>query len=125
MKKMLVLIGILAMISVSSFADQSCPVRGTDGVVASLQYSDKKCMKDGELYIPISLSAPSKGETTVMVEVRDSEGRMLGTAALVICDGCRTNEQGSCSSKNNKYCNENLKSGKFYSLDIAKASCSW
>ena len=113
------------MISVSSFADQSCPVRGTDGVVASLQYSDKKCMRSGELYIPISLSAPSKGETTVMVEVRDSEGRMLGTAALVICDGNRTNNQGPCSDEEHTYHNENLECGKFYSLDIAKASCSW
>ena len=120
---MLVLIGMLTMISVASFADQSCPVRGTDGVVAALSYSDQECDRDGELWIPISLSAPSKGETTVMVEVRDSNGKMIGTAALIVPDGKRDNNTGhGCV---NKFINTNLKKGEFYSLNIAKASCSW
>ena len=124
MKKMFVLIGMLVMISVSSFADQSCPVRGADGVVAALTYSDKQSHADGKLIIEVSLSAPSKGETTVFVEVRDSDGNMLGTATMIVCEGKRSNTQ--CTpSYHHLYENSNLKRGEYYSLNIAKASCSW
>ena len=112
------------MISVSSFADQSCPVRGADGVVAALTYSDKQSHEDGKLIIEVSLSAPSKGETTVFVEVRDSDGNMLGTATMIVCEGKRSNTQCNPGTYY-LYVNSNLKKGEYYSLDIAKASCSW
>ena len=118
MKKMLVLIGMLAMISVSSFASNtSCPVRDSpNNNVAALTYSDTQCNK-GEVTACVELSKPSDGETVVFVEVIDpSNGRVLGNITVTIVNGkkfhCESN--GSISS---------LEDEKWYSLSIAKASC--
>ena len=121
MNKILVLIGMLAMISVSSFANQSCPVRDSpNGSTAFLHQSDVKatgyCIE-----IPVELTKPSQGETTLLIEVRDSQGNFVGTADVTIADGRKMNHTGRSYSM---YCNDDkIKSGQWYSLSIARATC--
>ena len=124
MKKILVLIGMLAMISVSSFANQSCPVRDSpNNNVAALTYSDKSCAVNGEIIIPITLSKKSEGETVIFVEVRDSNGDFIGTARLCVRDGNTSNVGQSGHYLDHTYENYNLKKGEWYSFSISKASC--
>ena len=117
MKKMLVLIGMLAIINVSSFANQSCPVRDSpNNNVAALRYSESKCSK-GSVTACVELSKPSEGETVVFVEVIDpSDGRVLGNISVNIVEGRSFQCESSISI--------DLEDGKWYSLSIARASCT-
>lgn len=117
MKKLLVLISMVMITTISSFANQSCRVYDSpNNNVASLRYSEKKCIKNGVLYINIDLSKPSAGITVVFVEVRDSNGKMKGTARIEV-------EDGKTANYRTEYENYYLKEGEWYSLSIAKASC--
>ena len=109
------------MISVSSFANQSCPVRdSSNGNTAFLHQSDVKAT-DHCIEIPAGLTKTSQGETTLLIEVRDSQGNFVGTADVTIIDGRKNNHNGSSYSK---YCNaDKIKSGQWYSLSIARATC--
>ena len=117
MKKILVLIGMLAMISVSSFANQSCPVRDSPNKnSAALVYSDAQC-NNGDITACVQLSKPSDGETVVFVEVIDpSSEKVLGNITVMIADGRKMECESNQSIRS-------LEDGKWYSLSIAKASC--
>lgn len=105
------------MISVSSFANQSCPVRDSpNGNTAYLSVSDVKADGNGCIKIPAALTKPSQGETTLLIEVRDSDGKLIGTADVTMQDGNKTDRSG-----NDKYCG--LKSGQWYSISLARATC--
>ena len=122
MKKILVLIGMLAMISVSSFANQSCPIRNSpnDNIV-NLMYSEVQG-NDGKIEIPVELAKPSEGETSILVEVRDSNGKMIGTANLTVSEGKKANYHYTGRGYQ-EYSNTQIKSGQWYSLSIARATC--
>ena len=110
------------MISALSFAsNQSCPVRDSpNGNTAFLHQSDVKAA-DHCIRIPVELTKPSQGETTLLIEVRDSQGNFVGTADVTIVDGRKMNHTGRSYSK---YCNiDKIKSGQWYSLSIARATC--
>lgn len=118
---MLVLIGMLAMITGTSYARRtSCVVHGTDNVVALTQGSIK-CEDRCYLNIYVNLEKESVGETVVFVEVYDNEDNFIGNARLVINDGSTVNWKHPVD--NGTYFNRNIEEGKWYKLSIAEASC--
>ena len=118
---MLVLIGILAMITGTSYArSTSCVVRGTDNVVALTQGS-VKCTDRCNLDIYVQLEKESVGETVVFVEVYDNEDNFIGNARLVIGNGQTINWKHPTAD--GTYFNRNIEEGKWYKLSIAEASC--
>lgn len=118
---MLVLIGILAMITGTSYARRtSCVVRGADNVVALTQGSIK-CEDRCYLNIYVNLEKESVGETVVFVEVYDDEDNFIGNARLVINDGETVNWKHPVDK--GTYFNRNIEEDKWYKLSIAEASC--
>lgn len=120
---MLVLIGILAMITGTSYARRtSCVVRGADNVVALTQGSIK-CEDRCHLEIYVNLEKESVGETVVFVEVYDNEDNFIGNARLVINNGQTINRKHPTSD--GTYFNCDIEEGKWYKLSIAEASCKY
>ncbi len=114
------------MISVSSFARQSCKIYGSENNnVVALERSMVSAHSGGEIDIYVHLSKPSQGETRVFVEVRDAEEKLIGTAVVTVPEGEKDNYSGDGTGHytDHRYENYNLKDGTYYFLSIAEASC--
>ena len=116
MKKILILIGMLAMINSTLLADVSRRVSNSPNRnVATLEESRVQVLGDGSMWIIVKLSEKTEhgGDIEIFVEIRNLNGKLYDTKRIVIRAGR--------SEAHINFSDYRLNIGDWYNLSIVDA----
>jgi hypothetical protein len=121
MKKILVLIGMLAMISTMSFADgNSCSVSGIEGAQVSLYSNNQNSDNKGEVTAHLKYYGPDKtGSVNVMVHCYTYVNGQKTWVAAKSANVSLVTEGGSVTFEKR----DGIEPNKAYTFELRDATC--